>query len=240
MHLLDLTLDSPAENVALDEALIEQAEQSVNPVEIVRIWEPHEVMVVVGRSSKVNDEVRLDRCRQKAVPVLRRSSGGAAIVTGPGCLMYGLVMSYQLRPSLRTIDNAHQTVLAALASSLARYVPGVRRAGISDLVTADELKFSGNSLRCRRNYLLYHGTLLYDFPLHLIDRYLGTPPRQPDYRRGRDHTNFVTNLPLSGKQVREAVMQTWNCSHPLADWPLRETHQLVSEKYSREEWNFRH
>ena len=240
MRLLDLTLDSPAENVALDEALIEHAEQSGNPVEMVRIWEPPQVMVVIGRSSKVDDEVHLDRCRQHAVPVLRRSSGGAAIVTGPGCLMYGLVMSYELRPTLRMIENAHQCVLAALATSLARHIPGVHRAGISDLVTADELKFSGNSLRCRRNYLLYHGTLLYDFPLHLINSYLGTPPRQPDYRQGRDHASFVTNLPLSESQIRETVLQTFDGSYPLSDWPRQRMQKLVSEKYTRDDWNFRH
>ena len=47
-------------------------------------------MVVVGRSSRLDEEVHLDACRAAGVPVLRRPSGGAAIVSGPGCLMYAL------------------------------------------------------------------------------------------------------------------------------------------------------
>ena len=43
----------------------------------------------------------------------------------------------------------------------------MRCQGTSDLAIGD-LKFSGNSARCRRRWLLYHGTLLYDFPLSLV------------------------------------------------------------------------
>ena len=45
-------------------------------------------------------------------------------------------------------------------------------------------------------HLLYHGTVLYDFNLELIDECLTMPPRVPDYRASRDHRDFVTNLPL--------------------------------------------
>ena len=59
-------------------------------------------------------------------------------------------------------------------SSSGRYV--VFQSDASDLVLGD-LKFSGNSARCRRRWLLYHGTLLYDFPLALVARCLKMPPR---------------------------------------------------------------
>ena len=48
MKLLDLTLDSPAENLALDEALLEQAEAD-GPQEVLRLWEPESPLVVMGR-----------------------------------------------------------------------------------------------------------------------------------------------------------------------------------------------
>ena len=65
-------------------------------------------MVVVGRSSQFRVEVRVDACRELGIPVLRRPSGGAAIVAGPGCLMYALVLSYQIRPQLRVLSEAHR------------------------------------------------------------------------------------------------------------------------------------
>ncbi|HJT30886.1 MAG TPA: hypothetical protein VJ783_02385, partial [Pirellulales bacterium] len=88
MHLLELTLPTPAENLALDEALLDEAEQhaAAGTGECLRLWEPAHRLVVVGRSSCVSTEVRTDFCRRQGLPILRRSSGGAAIVSGPGCL----------------------------------------------------------------------------------------------------------------------------------------------------------
>ena len=55
MKLLDLTLPTPAENLACDEALLNQAE--ANGGEILRFWEPREHFVVVGYANKVGTEV---------------------------------------------------------------------------------------------------------------------------------------------------------------------------------------
>ncbi len=144
MRYLDLTLPTAAENLALDEALLEEAEAGGGPNETLRLWEPRQTMVVVGRSSRIAAEVRTDACRELGIPVLRRPSGGAAIVTGPGCLMYALVLSYRLRPELRALSRTHQWVLGTLAAALETHVPGVRCCGTSDLAI-DGRKFSGNS-----------------------------------------------------------------------------------------------
>ena len=236
MRYLELTLATAAENLALDEALLDEAEQRGRPLETLRLWEPLGPMVVVGRSSKIAEEVRLGACRKRGIPVLRRSSGGAAVVTGPGCLMYAVVLSYDLRPALRAVDLAHRFVMNTLASALKPLVPNVQYRGISDLAMG-EWKFSGNSLRCRRDHLLYHGTLLYDFPLELIEACLAAPPRQPDYRRGRPHGSFVTNLPLKVAAIRAALVTVWNASEPCRNWPRETTARLVAEKYSRRQWN---
>lgn len=237
MKLLDLTLDSPAENLALDEALLERAELH-GPQEILRLWEPVSPAVVIGRSSKVATEVQRERCDQQGIPYLRRCSGGAAIVTGPGCLMYAVVLSYQLRPELRVLDQAHEFVLTQVAAALHSLGLPVERKGTSDLVIG-ETKFSGNSLRCKRNHLLYHGTLLYDFPLPLIGECLGTPPRQPEYRRGREHDRFVVNLQTTGGALRTALAEQWQATELLEDWPSDLTAQLAEQRYRQDEWNLR-
>ncbi len=258
MRCLDLTLPTPAENLALDEALLDEAETAGGAGEVLRLWEPAAPMVVAGRSSRIDGEVRTEACRALGIPVLRRTSGGAAVVAGPGCLMYALVLSYQDRPGLRRLDHAHRFVLGTMAAALGPLAPGVRCRGVSDLVVggvsdgdcphpgplprgegtvAVEWKFSGNSVRCRRHSLLYHGTLLYDFPLELIERCLAMPPRQPDYRAGRPHAEFVVNLPLSGDAIRRAVREAWDAHTPLDEWPRRRVAQLVAAKYGRAVWN---
>ena len=233
----NLALDEALlDEALLDEAILDEAEAAGRPTETLRFWEPDEIGVVIGRSSKIEVETRPDACRAANLPVLRRPSGGAAIVTGPGCLMYALVLSIERRPVLRNVDRAHRFVLATLADALKPLVPEVTCRGISDLAMLDR-KFSGNSVRRKRSHLLYHGTLLYDFPLELIPRYLATPPRQPDYRAGREHATFVANLPLDAQAIRRALIAAWDAKDPRTDWPAEQTARLVTEKYGLAEWN---
>ncbi|HVX10007.1 MAG TPA: lipoate--protein ligase family protein [Pirellulales bacterium] len=236
MLLLDLTLPTAEENLALDEALLDEAEAAAAPQETLRLWQPAAPMVVLGRSSQVGVEAHEATCRERNVPILRRTSGGAAIVTGPGCLMYAVVLSLDLRPALRAIDLAHRNVLAAIITGLQRQGIVSEQSGTSDL-TLNGRKFSGNSLRVRRDHLLYHGTLLYDFPLELIAACLGTPPRQPEYRAGRPHDTFVANLPMTVDGLRRAIVGAWDIDGYAEEWPRERVAKLVAEKYSQPAWN---
>lgn len=238
MELLDLTLATPEENLALDEALLEEVEAAGEPRETLRLWESPQTAVIVGRSSRVEEEVDLAACRRHGAPVLRRTSGGAAVVIGPGCLMYSLVLSSELRPGLRSIEETHRYVLEEMAAALGSLAPGAGRRGTSDLASG-ELKFSGNSLRAKRGHLLYHGTLLYDFPLEVIGTLLVMPPRQPDYRAGRPHGEFLVQLAAPAESLRQAILHRWQPNPRVADWPREATARLVRERYSQDAWNLR-
>jgi lipoate---protein ligase len=241
MKLLDLTLPTPAENLALDEALLEEAEAASEPREVLRLWESPTFAVIVGRASRVADEVHLDACRERGIPVLRRCSGGCSVVIGPGCLMYSVVLDYENHPGLQMIEQAHRFVLTRIAAAVRLIVPDIQFDGTSDLTLGGESrkKFSGNSLRCKRTHLLYHGTLLYDIPLDMIATTLRKPPRQPDYRAGRRHEDFVANLPCRADNLLSALRITWQAVEPLVDWPSELTRQLVEERYSLDAWNYR-
>jgi lipoate-protein ligase A len=247
MYLLDLTLNSPAENLALDEALLDWAEapgsdhaRGEEGGEVLRLWEPAEPFVVLGRASRAEQEVDRAACQRLGIPVLRRASGGAAVVVGPGCLMYAVVLSYDLWPQLRMLDAAHHFVLTRVAEAVSQIADRVTPAGTSDLVLghAPPQKFSGNSLRCKRTHFLYHGTLLYDFDIRLIEACLVMPPRQPDYRGGRSHTRFLANLPASGADLRAALAGAWQASMPLASWPREQTASLARSRYACDEWTW--
>jgi lipoate-protein ligase A len=231
MNRLQLTLESPAANLALDEALLTAADAGES-TGVVRIWESSDYVVVLGRSSDAQREVKLDACQRDGVPVMRRSSGGATVLIGPGCLMYAVVMPTDGAEGMTQIDRVHDEALGRIAASLAPRVHGVVRAGTSDLAldVGDgglPRKFSGNSLRVKRRYLLYHGTLLYEFELSRVGRWLSWPARQPKYRAGRSHSDFVVNLPLSRAALEECLIDAWQANVALDDWPRERTQQLA-------------
>jgi len=251
VELIEHTFDTYPKNLALDEALLLAAEtESVDTTsrQVLRTWQPQSPAVIIGRGSQFHTEVDMDYCRTHNIPVLRRHSGGAAIVTGKGCLMYAVVISYVQHPHLRDLSNAHQFVMQRIQAAVATLVPSVNVQGICDL-TIDGKKCSGNSLKVARNHFLYHGTILYDFDLSLIQKCLKTPPRQPEYRQKRSHLDFVANLPApignSGWSeeivgiLRHKLATTWQAAKVETKLPNEQVGLLVAEKYGNPDWNFR-
>jgi lipoate-protein ligase A len=80
MRYLGLTLPTPEENLALDEALLVAAEAGGG--EVLRVWEWPRPAVVLGSGGKLTEEVDVSACRADGVPVLRRSSGGEPCCSG--------------------------------------------------------------------------------------------------------------------------------------------------------------
>ena len=236
MQLLNLTLDTPAENLALDEALVEGAESVGNHPEVLRLWEPKENFVVIGRSSSFGSEVNHDYCQRHSIPVFRRVTGGAAIVTGPGCLMYGVLLDYRRRPELRMLDQAHQFVMQKMAAAIRELGIETEIEGICDL-TIDNRKVSGNSLRCKRNWMLYHGTMICDFDRSLIGKCLDWPKRIPDYRKQRSHDDFVGSIPTTTKALSEQIQKQWQTQGKFGDFSLSEIEKLAGQKYASKQWN---
>jgi lipoate-protein ligase A len=74
-------------------------------------------------------------------------------------------------------------------------------------------KVSGNAQRRTAGVFLHHGTLLYDFDSKLAGRYLLEPKRQPEYRGGRTHAQFLGNLPLSAQDIENRVREVWAQPH---------------------------
>jgi lipoate---protein ligase len=250
MKLLDLTLATPADNLACDEALLNWSENG-DGGEILRFWEPREYFVVVGYANKVEQEVNVAACRAKGIPIFRRCSGGGTVLQGPGCLNYSLILIIAERPPLASISSVNKFIMEkngkAIESELRsrRSEARVSVCGHTDLALAMGAapvtlkKFSGNSQRRHKRALLFHGTFLLHLDLSLMAELLQMPSQQPDYRSHRSHTEFLTNLDLPAARLKDALGRAWKTIGKVSDFPARETSRLAAEKYSTPEWNFK-
>jgi lipoate-protein ligase A len=237
MRCLDLTLPTIEENLALDEALLLEAEADRGG-EVLRFWEWPLPAVVLGAGCRVAEDVDDAACQADGVPILRRSSGGGTVLLGEGCLLFSLVLDYARSPLLGEIRSSYCYVLGQNRDALAGILPGIACAGTSDLA-ADGLKFSGNAQQRKRHHLLHHGTLLHGFRADLLSRYLRLPVRQPEYRAGRDHAAFLRNLPTDAKDLRTRLRGAWSVEKEDNSYPLDLVRHLVAEKYGKVEWHRR-
>lgn len=160
----------------------------------VWLWEATRTECVLGAGTPLGD-VRLELCAADGVPVYRRRGGGGAVVLSPGCLI--VTACYDARRK-----RFPTQWIPAIAGAVARALQGLglAEAAVRDLgdVALGERKVLGSSLYVSREAALYQGSLLVDPDLALMDRYLPHPSREPAYRRGRPHHEFVTSLAREG------------------------------------------
>jgi lipoate-protein ligase A len=237
MKLLDLTLASAAENLACDEAFLDECEEGPGN-EVLRFWEPPEHFVVVGYANQARVEVNLAACEKKGIPIYRRCSGGGAVLEGSGCLNYTLVFKITEDGPFHSITSANRFIMERNRAAIQSLSPDTEVAirGHTDLCLGN-LKFSGNSQRRRKHSLLFHGTFLLRFDLALVGEFLRTPSKQPDYRGNRAHAEFLKNLNLPPEKVKAALQKAWNANLRVESPPLEKAAALARDKYATPKWN---
>jgi lipoate-protein ligase A len=157
----------------------------------VRVCRLEDTTVVLGAGSDPKVELNLDACVADGVPILKRRGGGCAVVIDPGNVIVSVVMTgLPFGGHRRHFDLLSQWLSAGLARA---GVPAVRKEGICDLVLGDR-KIAGACLHRSKDLLYYSATLLVAPDVDKVLRYLKHPPREPDYRRGRAHVNFMGSV----------------------------------------------
>jgi lipoate-protein ligase A len=238
MKLCDLTLPTPEENLACDEALLDLCEAGGSE-ELLRFWAPPQYFVVVGYANKAATEVNLTVCRELGIPVLRRCTGGGTVLQGPGVLNCSLILRIDESGPCHSIPATNQFILERHRDALVGLVQAsIEWRGQTDLALGG-LKFAGNAQRRRRRFLLFHGSFLLHLDLGLLAKVLPQPSRQPTYRGNRSHAEFLINLNVPDHAIKAALSQTWHAAAPLGAVPFDQIAFLAREKYALDEWNLR-
>jgi lipoate-protein ligase A len=238
MKFCELTLPSPEENLACDEALLEFCEAG-REHELLRFWEPLRYFVVVGYANQAATEVHLPFCERNTIPVLRRCTGGGAVLQGPGVLNYSLVLRIDDSGPGYSISSTNKFVLSRHQQALTSFLKApVQTKGQTDLALGG-LKFCGNAQRRKKRFLLFHGSFLLHLDLELLEKALPMPSRQPDYRLNRSHSEFLMNLRIAPSQLKAVLLKEWKADSPLTDVPSEEIASLVRNKYGSTDWNFK-
>jgi lipoate---protein ligase len=238
VKLVDHTYADPAANLACDEAFLQQAEAN-GEEEVLRFWESPTYFVVLGYSRPAGSDANLESCRREKIPVLRRCSGGGTVLQGPGCLNYALVLRCEPGGPLATITETNRYVLGRNLCGMRNLRDaGADIRGQSDLAL-DGRKFSGNAQRRSARWVLFHGTILIDFDIERIGRFLPLPSKQPAYRNGRGHHEFLFNTGLNRERLKQDLCREWGALQT-GDLPEGDAlRRLVLQRYSNAGWIYR-
>jgi lipoate-protein ligase A len=234
LKLLDLTFARPAQNLACDEALLEELEAGFGEPTL-RFWEASVPFVVVGYSNRIGTEIDRGECERHQAPILRRSSGGGAVVQTFGCLNYNLTLP--ITDETASITETNSFIMRRHRDAIAELMGReVQIQGCTDL-TLGGLKFSGNAQRRKSRALVFHGCFLLSANLELISALLAHPSKEPAYRAHRPHGEFLTNLNVSAASVKAAISKAWSATEIVKGPSHIRIEALVAERYANAAWN---
>lgn len=156
------------------------------------VWRVDQPSVVVGQGNRVLDSLRLDAIARDGIRVYRRPSGGQPVYLSPRTLQLTVLLKeHGLTSPLLYFHEINKLLIQTLGRLLGMRL---QMRGTSDLATEDERKVFGSSIYRGRGRIFYHGVLNVSEKPETVGRYLLHPPKEPDYREGRDHLSFIASL----------------------------------------------
>lgn len=158
---------------------------------VISLDRPREKAVILGRSSRVAEEIDLSVCRQDGIRLYRRRGGGCSVFVDEGTLDLSIVLVNVTTLDINRLFRCFSQWMIMLLDRQG-FSP-IYQAGTSDLVM-DNRKIAGSCLYRRHNIVLFSSSLLFHPQIELFERYLRHPPREPVYRNGRSHRDFLRPL----------------------------------------------
>ncbi len=188
-------------------------------------WVPDNLIVVIGKGSRAGTELNLEAINAENIPVYRRPTGGCAVVLSPKMLAVSIAERGPDQIKSSVYFDRLNTLLINSLRNLG--VENLGTAGSSDIAIGQK-KIVGSALYRSRGMVFYHAIMNLAEEPDTIQRVLAMPPRMPDYREGRSHSDFVTSVAEAGwsldaDTVSEAIIAEWlrdGSNHDMTYVPL--------------------
>lgn len=184
LHLIDLRGTSILDQLRIEEALLRADERNWCLVN-----QGVSSTIVMGISAKPEELIDYSQLNDKPVPVLKRFSGGGTVFIDENCLMCTFICNSQ-DMNVPCFPKEVFTWSEKFYKPLFHDVDFALRE--NDYVIGSK-KFGGNAQYMTRNRWLHHSSLLWDFKSENM-RYLKMPQKTPEYRKNRNHEEFLCKL----------------------------------------------
>jgi len=161
----------------------------------ILVWQPEETVIVLGQSNSIETSLHTEAVAADGIRVTKRPSGGETVILTPATIAFTVARHFPVMVHFR---DFFRMVNSAVIEGLGEMgVAELGSKGISD-ITIGNRKILGSSMRKVGNKLVYHAVLNIAEDPALFSKYLRHPRREPDYRAGRRHDDFVTSIANEG------------------------------------------
>ena len=210
---------------------------------VLMLWQTDKT-VMLGNNQVAEAEVDLEFALTSAIQVVRRSSGGGAIYTDSGTVLYSVI-----EPLTSDTATHREKVASSVINALGKMGVIAVREGRNDILI-DGRKISGFAQYTSANHVCTHGSLLYDTDLDTLTDVLIANVAKLKPKGIASIRSRVTNIKpcikeeYTVKEFIEALKNDLlkNQSYKVHEFNSMENdiiNRIYNEKYANPEWNFR-
>jgi len=239
-RLIDSDLVAAERSAACDEAMMMARHQRIVP-NTLHLYRRDKPTVSLGYFEKLEDAVDLEAARKHEVQLVRRVSGGSAVYTDPGQVVFAVVLDKLSVPESpnETFELVCKGVIKALD------ILGLRGEfkPVND-VLINKRKVSGSAQTRKWDVVLQHGTLMVDTDFNLMFEVLKSKNK---VRLKDSVTSLAKELgeAPSMERVKRALVEGFSRTFAaeirrgvLTHFEENRIEELVAEKYSRQEYTY--
>lgn len=235
IRVLETDKKSASWNMALDEVLMKRATE----VPVLRLygWKPSAVSI--GYFQRLNEEVDVKKCASHGIDVVRRITGGGAVLHDSE-----LTYSFITRRYPQNIIDSYKWICDAIIIAINKFGFNSKFSPLNDVVINGK-KVSGNAQTRKKNTLLQHGTILLNADIEKMFSVLKVPSEKISDKLITDVRQRVFGLNRTFDEVAIALKEGFRekfhatlIHDKLSDKEEIETEKVSKEKYSSDKWNF--
>lgn len=237
IRVLETGYNTAALNMAIDEALIE----NIGDAPILRIYGWRPAAVSIGYFQSIREEVDLEKCSKIGVDVVRRLTGGGAVLHETE-----LTYSFITKQYPQNIMESYRWICETIVISIKRLGFDASFVPLNDIVVKGK-KVSGSAQTRRKGVLLQHGTLLLGVDVDKMFCVLKVPSEKFKDKIIKDVKERVTSLAGTTFEEMASSLKTSFATKfdakLLADTmsteEINHANWLAERKYNSREWNRR-
>lgn len=264
-RLINSGFQTGAMNMALDEALLHSVANG-DSLPVLRFYRWQPATVTLGYAQSVTTDLDLDICRQAGLDVVRRSTGGRAVLHDHE-VTYAVIAPLNAGLFGNSVLDCYRVISRVLQETLrqlgfpAQLVPGKPSGGHQNATKAvcftapsqyelliDGRKVAGSAQKRHGQAFLQHGSIPLEMDLELLGKALKicTTSATDDSLSAVGWLNKWSEQPLTIPDVEKALAVVfakqlqveWVDSEP-TEKESREAELLCAEKFSCSEWNLK-
>src|SRR5215217_3210454 len=236
IRTLETGYNSGAWNMALDEVLMNCINYHSMPILRIYGWQPPTVSI--GYFQSMDEEVDIKRCRQMGIDVVRRITGGGAVLHESE-----LTYSFITNAYPKNIMESYNLICDAIVMCVNKLGFNAKFVPLNDIIVNGK-KVSGNAQTRKKDTLLHHGTILLNVNLEKMFSVLKVRQKKVKDKMIDDAKGRVMGLNKTFEQVaynlKESFSEKFGAEIIVDDLTIKEeesTKKLAKEKYTSDQWN---